>query len=68
MIMEAVLLLIAILILLVVTYSCLCPDGTEMFAISPNIVGSGDFHIQQPGAIADSGSFTNDMADYINGE
>ena len=36
----------------------------ESFYIPQNIVSYGDFHIQQSGAIADSGSFRNDMEDY----
>jgi len=40
----------------------------ENFVIPQNIVGSGDFHIQTPGAIADQGSFTNDMDSYMEGQ
>lgn len=40
----------------------------ETFYIPPSVVGSGDFHIEQPGAIADQGSFTDDMASYMEGQ
>lgn len=42
--------------------------SNEKFYIPPEMVTSGDFHIQSPGAIADEGSFTNVMDDYLYGE
>jgi hypothetical protein len=53
---------------LVFLYICYCADSQESFYIPPSIVGGGDFHIQPVGAIADQGSFTNDMSDYLEGQ
>lgn len=66
--MEIPLILIALLLILVILYAILSRDGNEMFIIPQNMVSTGDFHIEQPGTIADSGSFANDMYAYINGE
>lgn len=52
------------IIVIVYIYTC---ESYEHMYVPPNMVGSGDFHIEQPGAIADQGSFTNDMNSYING-
>ncbi len=49
-------------------YMCYCGDSSESFYIPPDIVDGGDFHIQPVGAIADQGSFTNDMSDYLQGQ
>ena len=56
------------LAVLVFLYICYCTDSEESFYIPPDIVSGGDFHIQPVGAIADQGSFTNDMRDYIEGQ
>lgn len=53
------------LILLVVLYYA---NTSETFYIPPNIVGEGDYHIQTPGEIADQGSFTTDMRNYMQGD
>ena len=60
-------LLLLALVALVVIYIFSC-NSEESFFIPQNIVGGGDFHIQPPGAIADQGSFTNDMEDYFQGQ
>ena len=60
-----VLLALAALIFL---YICYCTGDSESFYIPPSIVSGGDFHIQPIGAIADQGSFSNDMRDYIQGQ
>lgn len=63
--MYTKLFLVAIfLIVIVYIYTC---ETHEEFFIPQNIVGSGDFHIEQPGAIADQGSFANDMEEYVDG-
>ena len=55
---------VIIIILLFILFNRKC----ENFYIPQNIVTGGDFHIQPPGAIADQGSFTNDMYDYMEGQ
>ncbi len=59
--------LVLILVALVFLYICYCTDF-ESFYIPPSIVGGGDYHIQPVGAIADQGSFTTDMSDYMEGQ
>ena len=55
-----------ILVVLIAVY--LYCTRSEQFYIPPDMVTGGDFHIQPPGAIADEGSFTNVMDDYLYGE
>lgn len=57
-----------ILLVLVGLFFYNCATRNESFYIPPSMVGSGDFHIEAPGAIADQGSFVNDMNDYMYGE
>jgi hypothetical protein len=40
----------------------------DHFYIPQNIVTGGDFHIQPVGAIADEGSFSTDMDNYLEGD
>lgn len=65
--MEPTFMLVLVLVVLVLLY-VYCTDSFESFDIPPSIVGGGDFHIQPVGAIADQGSFTNDMSDYMEGQ
>lgn len=57
-----------ILLILIGVFVYNCATHNESFYIPPSVVSGGDFHIQAPGAIADQGSFTDDMRDYIYGE
>jgi len=66
--MQYTILLIFALVVLVFLYAYNCTDVDESFYIPPSIVGGGDFHIQPVGAIADQGSFTTDMSDYLEGQ
>lgn len=59
-------LFLATILLIVVVYIYTC-ETHEEFVFPPNMVGSGDFHIQQPGAIADQGSPANYMEEYVDG-
>jgi len=59
-------------LILFVMYMCFCSwpahkDG-DNFYIPQNIVGSGDFHIEAPGSIADSGNVGDDMMNYMAGD
>ena len=60
--------LLAILALLAVIILYICYNPVEKFSFPPSMITSGDFHIQAPGAVADQGSFTSDMSDYMYGE
>lgn len=58
---------VVLLILLgIMTFMFIYNCKSESFFIPQNIVTGGDFHIQPVGAIADQGSFTNDMRSYID--
>jgi hypothetical protein len=52
-----------VILLFVLVFTCDKPENFD-----PNMITGGDFHIQPPGAIADSGSFTNDMMSYMQGQ
>ena len=54
--------------LIVIVYIYTCESHEDFVSpFPPNTVGSGDFGIEQPGAIADQGSFAGDMEDYVDG-
>jgi len=45
--------------------TCSCKCGTEDF--EPNMITDTDYHLE-PGEIADSGNFRNDLYSYIDGQ
>jgi hypothetical protein len=57
---------IIILLTLLVVIFILNSWSDEHFQFEPNMITSGDYHIEQPGAIADQGSFVDDMQSYLN--
>lgn len=48
-------------------YYTVNPRGVDNDQYPPSMITSGDYHLE-PGAIADAGSFTNDIRAYLNGE
>jgi hypothetical protein len=61
-------LLIVAMVIIVAVYVYCSHRADEQFFIPQNTVTGGDFHIQPEGAIADEGSFSDVMYNYIQGD